>query len=121
MPALKTTRRTRDHGLVLLLDGEIDMATEQQFHHAVAETLAEAPGGRVVLDCARLSFIDSSGLRVLIQAHRSAREDGSTLAIAAPSDRVAQILRVTAIDTRIPVFPTADAALAAPLGSPTAG
>ena len=69
MPALKITTRCHDNGLVLVLDGEIDMATEDQFHQAVREAVESRPRGRVVLDCTGLAFIDSSGLRVLIQAH----------------------------------------------------
>ncbi|MUL42370.1 STAS domain-containing protein [Streptomonospora sp. PA3] len=114
MAALKITRREHDDGLVLVLAGEIDMVTEDQFHRAAREAVDARPEGRLVLDLGRLEFIDSSGLRVLIQAHKAAKAAGGSLAIAAASERIARILRVTAIDTRIPVFPTVEDALAAP-------
>ncbi|WP_046468847.1 STAS domain-containing protein [Allosalinactinospora lopnorensis] len=120
MPALKITVRNDDGGVVLVLVGEIDMATEEQFHQAVLHSLAEWPRQRVVLDCTRLDFIDSSGLRVLIQSYKAARERRGTLFIACVTERLAQILRVTGIDTRIPVFPTVESALAAPLETPSA-
>ncbi|MDA0564311.1 STAS domain-containing protein [Streptomonospora sp. S1-112] len=119
MPALKITRRTRDDGIVLALSGEVDMATEEQFHRAVRDAL-EARAGRLVLDFTRLAFIDSSGLRVLIQAHKAAKAVDSAVAIAGATERVARILHVTAIDTRIPMFESVDAALAAPQESPSA-
>ncbi|CAM3808029.1 hypothetical protein GCM10009799_06850 [Nocardiopsis rhodophaea] len=119
MPALTITTRNHDDGLVIALDGEIDMATEDQFHQAVLDAVDPQAHGRVVLDCSRLGFIDSSGLRVLIQSHKIAREHDTSVFIAAPTDRVARLLHVTRINTRIPVFPTVDAALAAPLESPT--
>nr|WP_184080565.1 STAS domain-containing protein [Nocardiopsis mwathae] len=119
MPALTITTRNHDDGLVITLDGEIDMATEEQFHQAVLDSVGTRPYSRVVLDCARLGFIDSSGLRVLIQSHKIAKEHYTGVFIAAPTDRVARLLHVTRINTRIPVFPTVDAALAAPLESPT--
>ncbi|WP_017592159.1 STAS domain-containing protein [Nocardiopsis potens] len=115
MPALRITSRAHDDGLVLVLDGEIDMATEKRFHQAAREAVESRPHGRVVLDCTRLDFIDSSGLRVLIQAHKLAKEHYATVLLAAPNERVAQILHVTAIDTRIPVLPDVPSALAAPL------
>ncbi|TDQ53161.1 STAS domain-containing protein [Actinorugispora endophytica] len=114
MPALQITVRTHDDGTVIALDGEIDIATEDDFRRTVLHVAGERPNGRVVLDCDQLSFIDSSGLRVLIQCHKAGRENDSRLMVAAPSERVAQILRVTAIDTRIPVYPTVDDALTAP-------
>lgn len=119
MPALQITTRTDDDGVVLVLNGEIDMAAEEQFHRVVQDTLESAPHQRIVLDCTELRFVDSSGLRVLIQSHRSARERGAMLFIASVTDRLAQILRVTGIDTRITIFPTVEAALAAPLETPS--
>ncbi|GAA3746316.1 anti-sigma B factor antagonist [Spinactinospora alkalitolerans] len=115
MPALQITIRNHDDGTVIVLDGEIDIATEDEFHRAVLDAMSAEQHGRVVLDCTRLSFIDSSGLRVLIQCHKAGKEHDSRVFIAAASERVTQILHVTAIDTRIPVYPTVESALAAPV------
>ncbi|WP_017573121.1 STAS domain-containing protein [Nocardiopsis halotolerans] len=113
MPDLTISSTLHDAGRVLALDGEIDMATEHRFQDAVTEALTTQPFGRVVLDCADLRFIDSSGLRVLIRAHKAAKEQKALLAIASPIQRVLQILRVTSLDTRIPVFATVSEALSA--------
>ncbi|GAB3207244.1 STAS domain-containing protein [Marinactinospora thermotolerans] len=121
MPALKITSRTHDDGTVLVLEGEVDIATEDEFRTAVLDAVSERPHGRVVLDCDLLRFIDSSGLRVLIQCHKAAKERHSRLFVASASERVAQILHVTALDTRIPVVPTVDSALAEPLDAPGQG
>ncbi|AAZ54371.1 anti-sigma factor antagonist [Thermobifida fusca YX] len=112
MSALQITVDERNDATVIVLDGEIDIATENDFRDAVTSALEQRPGGCVVLDCAGL--IDSSGLRVLVQSYKAAQEHRCQLRIAAPPERVAKILRVTAIDTRIPVHPTVEAALAAP-------
>ncbi|GAA4894401.1 STAS domain-containing protein [Streptomonospora salina] len=120
MAALKITRRDRDDGVVLALSGEVDMAAEEQFNRAVREIVDTRPSSRIVLDFDKLSFIDSSGLRVLIQAHKAAKGAGGALAVASVSERIARILHVTAIDTRIPVFPSVEAALAAPRESSSA-
>lgn len=114
MSALQITVDEHDDTAVIVLDGEIDIATENDFRDAVTSALEQRPGGCVVLDCAGLAFIDSSGLRVLVQSYKAAQEHRCQLRIAAPPERVAKILRVTAIDTRIPVHPTVEAALAAP-------
>lgn len=114
MPDLTISSTLHEAGRVLALDGEIDMATEERFQEAVIEALTTQPLGRVVLDCADLRFIDSSGLRVLIRAHKAAKEQKVFLAIASPPHRVLQTLRVTSLDTRIPVFETVSDALSAP-------
>lgn len=109
MSALKTTSTPREHAVVVELDGEIDIATAEDFRAEVV-ALVEVPETHTVLDCARLTFIDSSGLRALIQCHKAAQECSSHISIAAATERVAQILRVTAVDRRIPVhFSVSDA------------
>ncbi|MBE3000278.1 STAS domain-containing protein [Nocardiopsis sp. HNM0947] len=114
MPDLTISSTLHSAGRVLALNGEIDMATENRFQEAVTEALTTQPHGRVVLDCTELRFIDSSGLRVLIRAHKTAKEQQALLAVAAPVHRVMQTLRVTSLDTRIPVFGTVTEALTAP-------
>ncbi len=116
MPDLTISSTLHSAGRVLALSGEIDMATEHNFQEAVTEALVTQPHGRVVLDCTDLRFIDSSGLRVLIRAHKTAKEHQVLLAIAAPIHRVLQTLRVTSLDTRIPIFDTVSEALTAPSG-----
>ncbi|MFW6640019.1 STAS domain-containing protein [Nocardiopsis algeriensis] len=111
MPDLTISSTLHESGHVLAVDGEIDMATEARFQEAATDAITTQPRGRVVLDFSDLRFIDSSGLRVLIRAHKAAKEQQVLLAIAAPPPRVAQILRVTALDTRIPVFDTVSEAL----------
>ena len=113
MPDLTIASTLHESGRVLTLDGEIDMATEARFQDAVTEALTTQPFGRVVLDCADLRFIDSSGLRVLIRAHKAAKEQQALLVIAAAPQRVLQTLRITSLDTRIPVYESVSQALAA--------
>ncbi|MBR8740550.1 STAS domain-containing protein [Nocardiopsis sp. MG754419] len=114
MPELSIASTLHESGRVLALDGEIDMATEARFQDAVTEALTTQPFGRVVLDCTELRFIDSSGLRVLIRAHKFAKEQRALLVIASAPPRVLQTLRITSLDTRIPVFGSVAQALAAP-------
>jgi anti-sigma B factor antagonist len=52
------------------VSGEVDLATAPALEAALHDAIA-APAGRVVLDCAGLTFMDSSGLRVLIEAKRA--------------------------------------------------
>ncbi|MDS1269887.1 STAS domain-containing protein [Lipingzhangella sp. LS1_29] len=110
MSALKTTPTSHEHAVVVELDGEIDIATAEDFRAEIT-ALAETPGTHAILDCERLSFIDSSGLRALIQCHKVAQQHSSQIALAAATHRVAQILHVTAIDRRIPVHATVADAL----------
>ena len=64
----------RDDRIVVTPRGELDMASAPELEQAVMPRLET--GGWVVLDLRALDFIDSSGLRVVVGAHRAAEERG---------------------------------------------
>jgi anti-sigma B factor antagonist len=71
---LKIDTVGRDGSLVLVLQGELDIATAPWLDDALAEARV-TQAARIVVDLQAVSFIDSSGLRVLIKhAHT---EDGA--------------------------------------------
>ena len=55
--------------------------------------------GDVELDCSGLTFIDASGLKVLIAAHRDCEARGAMLTIVAPSRCVTRLLALTGLDS----------------------
>lgn len=56
------------------------------------------PAGAVVVDCGLVEFIDSSGLRVLLEARERADRDGHPLVLRNPSEVVLRLLKITATD-----------------------
>ena len=65
-------------GTVVLPHGELDLATA-----ADLEAVLLAQSGRVVVDLRGLSFVDASGLRVLLEAEARSRQDGMNLRFVA--------------------------------------
>jgi anti-sigma B factor antagonist len=79
--------------------GELDLAT--------AQTLRAALDGiedvrRLVLDLRGLSFIDSSGLRLLVALHRRAQRDGFQLTLVAPAAPADRAIRLSGLDQALP-------------------
>jgi anti-anti-sigma factor len=68
-----------------------------------------------MLDFSRCTYIDSSGIRALLRAHRELlqRNGGSSpaLAVVGPTASMRRALELTAIDRVIPIFRTAAEAL----------
>lgn len=111
-PELRVVSAPVQGALVLNVQGEVDLANHEDFYGAISQALAAQPGrGCVVLDFSGLGFIDSSGVHALIRAHKEAVVHQVRLRIADPAPWVARLLRLTALDTRIPVFETLDCAL----------
>ena len=58
------------------LTGELDLATSPALARTLQNVTASAGGGRVVVDLRRLTFMDSTGLRVLMSWIGAARQAG---------------------------------------------
>lgn len=94
---LELVRQVAGACTVLVLVGDLDVHSAPLVQRAVAAAVADASGD-VVLDLAAVSFVDSSGIGVLIACHKRARNRGSRLVLRAPSRRVARLLAVTMLD-----------------------
>lgn len=77
----------------LAATGAIDAHTAP----TLAEALAECSHDTVVLDLANIDFVDSSGLRVLIEAHQAAEESGRALHLANVSSSVNRLLEISGV------------------------
>ena len=84
--------------IVLTPRGELDMASAPELEQAVMPRLQQ--GSWIVLDLRSLDFIDSSGLRVVVGAHRLAEEHGGrfTCVRGAPGSTVHRIVEIAGID-----------------------
>ena len=84
--------------VVLTPHGELDMASAPELEQSIMPRLQQ--GSWIVLDLRALDFIDSSGLRVVVGAHRLAEEnDGRfTCVRGAPGSTVHRIVEIAGID-----------------------
>jgi anti-sigma B factor antagonist len=96
-PAL-TVGEFRDAStLRLSLQGELDMATRAQVESALIA--AEDSGATVVeLDLSGLTFMDSSGVHVALEARSRAREKGYTLVVLEGTEMVQKVFKLTGTD-----------------------
>ena len=85
---LEISRRDTDGGMRLTLRGELDLAAAP----ALARALSETEQLRVVLDLSQVSFIDSAGVRVILDAKERAEEAGCEFVLASVSTAVARLL-----------------------------
>ena len=83
----------------LVLAGELDAHTAP----LLAEHLAELPAGDgdVVLDISRVEFMDSSGLRVVIDAHQRALDAGRRLVLRQPTSAVQRLLEISGLSDHL--------------------
>jgi anti-anti-sigma factor len=91
--------------LTIKLAGELDSATSTELLERFERALEALDGRELVIDLDGVSFIDSSGMRALIQIERRAEEDRIAVAIAPAPAPVTELLRVTGLGDRLPLTP----------------
>lgn len=82
----------------IAISGEIDVATRDQLDARLA---AEPGSATVALDLAGVSFIDSSGLRVLIEHHHRFEEEGGQLELTELSAPAARLIEVAGLSKHL--------------------
>ena len=82
----------------LVVVGEIDSYTAP----ALAQRLSDEPK-IVVIDLAGVSFIDSSGLRILIEAHQIRMDEKTSLTLRSPSAAVQRLLEISGLSAHLDV------------------
>lgn len=93
------------------VEGELDLAVADRLDEVLSAAAAECDSVLVGLD--RCTFIDSSGIAVILRAHNRMKEDGRRLAVYAPSDQVLRVLSMTGLTANGLVFASAEEAMAA--------
>jgi anti-sigma B factor antagonist len=97
---------------VLPLEGEIDLHVSPQISASLAAIVKRKPA-TVVVDLSKVTYIDSSGLAVLIEAMQNVGGYGGKFALAGLQETVRPIFEIARLDQVFRIFPDADAALAA--------
>ncbi|MFG1665002.1 STAS domain-containing protein [Streptomyces sp. Y7] len=94
---------------VLTVAGEIDYDTCEELQQNLEPS---TPGpARVVVDMHQVTFMDSSGINVLLAAYRTHSTAGGWLRLAGPTGAAKRALQLVGLDTVIDCYETLDQAL----------
>lgn len=81
---------------VLAVSGEVDLATMPALTEALAQAHRDGAAG-IVVDLAAVDFMDSSGVRVLVEAAHRAEQAGVPLSVRGARGWVARVLEITGV------------------------
>ncbi len=113
---------TRDIANVLLVEvtGRIDHTTARDFETALLPLLQECQGEakKALLDLHAVHYMSSAGLRVLMLAAKQCQKQNASIVVAALSEMLQEVFRISRFDTVFTIFESVPAALDAL--SPTA-
>lgn len=79
------------------LRGELDAHTATELERQLTPLIDRSGDADVVLELANVGFIDSSGLRLLVESHQRAVAGGGRLVLTRPSRAVVRLLEVSGL------------------------
>lgn len=96
---------------VVTVSGEVDVATAPAVRDCLDQVISR-DRGPVVVDLVGVTFIDSTGLGVLIGAHRRCGELGRVLHVVVVEQRIRKVFEITGLTELFPIHPSLRLALA---------
>src|SRR5262245_65557989 len=109
------TRSVSDH-VILEIGGEIDVYTAPRLRERLIE-LVNAGQKHVVVDLGRVEFLDSTGLGVLVGAHRRLLAREGSLNLVCPHERLLKVFRITGLDGVFDIHASVEEATAGGAGA----
>jgi len=97
--------------LKVSVSGELDMKVAERFRQVLDRGLEQHPDSNLLLDLSGVSFIDSSGLGVILGRYKKLIKDGRVMVISGARPVVERILELSGIMKIIGVYPTESDAL----------
>ncbi len=111
MDALRLASERRGPGLVVTVQGDLDIVTSRQFDDFLTQARREQVS--IVLDLSGVDFMDTSSLAVIVSHWKKLTSVGGTLALAGARYRYTKTLWITGLAHRLPLYDSAEEALQA--------
>ncbi len=86
-----------DGTLRVLVAGELDMATADPLLRVLVDAMRVDHACQVVVDLSEVSFLDATGIGVLLSAHSAALERGCRLRVLGAGGMVRKVLEITGV------------------------
>jgi len=91
---MKVTIEEQDGKWVATLAGEMDTAAAMEVEETL-HPLHESAGKDVIIECAELEYIASSGLRILLSILKAAKANGSKVLLRNVNEDIMNVFKLT--------------------------
>jgi|LGVF01.2.fsa_nt_gb anti-sigma B factor antagonist len=87
---------------MIYINGEVDIYTVGKFRKPIKEMI-EADVSEIILNCSDLSYMDSTGIGVLIELRKITMDKGQEIVVLNPRPNIKNLLRITGVDKIIKI------------------
>jgi len=92
-----------EQATLISLKGEVDIYSIGKFRESIEDKIrTQAP--EIILDCTELSYMDSTGMGVLIELRNKAKDMGQKIIMMNPRPNIKKLLNITGVDKIIDII-----------------
>jgi anti-sigma B factor antagonist len=91
----------------MVLSGELDVFTAPLLRHRMAE-MSDELGTELVLDIGAVTFIDSTGLSLLVSQHKKLKAHGAELVVRSPTRMALRLFAISGLDSVLTIRTAGD-------------
>jgi anti-sigma B factor antagonist len=95
---------------VVTVSGRVDSSTAPNFEKTLKDVI-EGGQHNVVLELSGVEFLSSAGLRGMVSSLKACKSGGGTLVLAAPADRVVDVMQLAGLTSLFTIFDGVTAAV----------
>lgn len=97
--------------LIIQISGEIDHHTSKELREKTESAIQQMGGKNLILGFQEVSFMDSSGIGVMIGRYKQIQGLGGRIAILNPNEKIQEIIRLSGLTQILPSYPTLEEAI----------
>jgi anti-sigma B factor antagonist len=92
---------------LVTVSGELDASTASFLYDKLSDLEVQDPHN-VVLDLAKVTFMDSTGLAIIVTEHKRMQHSDGTLTIFSPPSSVRRLFEITGLTTVLDIVPATE-------------
>ena len=96
--------KRKNKTLVVKIYGEIDHHTSQEIRRQIETALIEMGGRNIIFDFENVTFMDSSGIGMLIGRYKQLQIFNGKLSIYNANEKIEELIRLSGLIKLIPIF-----------------
>ena len=94
---MQLKNRLHNNVLYISLEGELDHHTAEYTRNNLDSIMTETVAGQIIIDLAKLRFMDSTGVGVLIGRYKKMKDKNVPIYISNPSNQAERIFKMTGL------------------------
>lgn len=103
--------KQKNKTILIMVSGEIDHHTSKELRRQTESALFEMGGKHLIFDFTNVTFMDSSGIGMLIGRYKQLQSMQGRIAILCTEERIIEIIRLSGLTKLFPIFEVLEDAL----------